>query len=300
MRLRSLRDDDFEAVYDLYTAVETVAYGQVETTRDDLRTWFTAPTVDVETDVRLAFDGDELVGYVDVDRVEADPTRWWIDVRVRPDREPAVLVPALLEWACVRAREGGIVRVWTPSTLGEMRAAFERLAFTRTRASYRMEIALAGELPTPQLPAGVEVRTAADADLRVAWEVHQESFEDSWEHTREDFDEWRHWLVDSAGFDPTLWFIAWERDRAIGVSLCRERNAIGWIGILGVRSASRRQGVGRALLLHSFAELARRGFTRAGLGVDAESLTGANRLYESVGMQVVRQLDFFEKQLPRR
>ena len=71
----------------------------------------------------------------------------------------------------------------------------------------------------------------------------------------------------------------------------------GWVGILGVLREWRRRGIGRALLLHAFHEFKRRGLPRAGLGVDAESLTGANRLYESAGMHVVRQLDFFEKQL---
>jgi mycothiol synthase len=75
------------------------------------------------------------------------------------------------------------------------------------------------------------------------------------------------------------------------------RDGVGWVGILGVLRDWRRRGIGRALLLHSFDEFRRRGLPRAGLGVDAESLTGANRLYESVGMHVVRRLDFFDKQL---
>ena len=39
----------------------------------------------------------------------------------------------------------------------------------------------------------------------------------------------------------------------------------------------------------------RRGFRRASLGVDAESLTGAHKLYESVGMRVERRFDIYEK-----
>jgi ribosomal protein S18 acetylase RimI-like enzyme len=53
--------------------------------------------------------------------------------------------------------------------------------------------------------------------------------------------------------------------------------------------------LGRALLLHAFAELRRRGFRRAGLGVDAESLTGAHKLYESAGMHVEARFDVYEK-----
>ena len=55
--------------------------------------------------------------------------------------------------------------------------------------------------------------------------------------------------------------------------------------------------VASAMLACAFDEFARRGYARAELGVDADSLTGANRLYEAAGMHVVRQTDFFEKTL---
>jgi mycothiol synthase len=296
MTLRTMRSEDFDAVCDLYASVEQAAYGWAETTAEELRTWLTAPTINVETDVRLAFEGEELVGYVDVDRVEAEPPRWWSDVRVRPGRDAGALVPDLLAWATERASEGGIQRVWAPSTLGDMRAAFERLGFERVRASYRMEIDLASELP-PVSAEGVDIRPAREGEERVAYAIHQQSFQDSWEHIEEPYDEWKHYLVEQESFDRGLWFVAWDGDRAAGVALCRVRDGIGWIGILGVLREWRRRGIGRALLLHAFHEFKRRGLPRAGLGVDAESLTGANRLYESAGMHVVRQLDFFEKQL---
>jgi ribosomal protein S18 acetylase RimI-like enzyme len=57
----------------------------------------------------------------------------------------------------------------------------------------------------------------------------------------------------------------------------------------------RRRGLGRALLLQAFAAFRERGLARAALGVDAESLTGANRLYESAGMHVAARFDIYEK-----
>ena len=56
-------------------------------------------------------------------------------------------------------------------------------------------------------------------------------------------------------------------------------------------------GLGEALLLHSFAEFRRRGYSRATLGVDATSPTGATRLYERAGMRVYRDTVFMEKRL---
>jgi hypothetical protein len=52
-----------------------------------------------------------------------------------------------------------------------------------------------------------------------------------------------------------------------------------------------------ALLQFSFNEFYRRGKKRAGLGVDASSLTNATRLYEKAGMQVTKQYDTYQLEL---
>jgi GNAT superfamily N-acetyltransferase len=73
------------------------------------------------------------------------------------------------------------------------------------------------------------------------------------------------------------------------MSLCFEKShddpGLGWVGTLGVCRPWRKRGLGLALLRHSFSELYRHGQRRIGLGVDAESLTGATRLYLKAGMQ---------------
>ena len=83
-------------------------------------------------------------------------------------------------------------------------------------------------------------------------------------------------------------------------AICRNeaRESCGYVGALGVRRAWRGRGYGRALLLHSFREFRRRGQPRVTLGVDAANPTGATRLYESVGMHVLREDVVWEKILP--
>jgi mycothiol synthase len=49
------------------------------------------------------------------------------------------------------------------------------------------------------------------------------------------------------------------------------------------------------LLQHSFGEFYKRGKRAAGLGVDAQNLTGALKLYEKAGMSVYRAYDTYEK-----
>ncbi len=57
----------------------------------------------------------------------------------------------------------------------------------------------------------------------------------------------------------------------------------------------RRRGIGHALLAHAFGAFAERGLARAGLGVDSESPTGANALYEDVGMSSTSRFDIYER-----
>jgi mycothiol synthase len=120
-----------------------------------------------------------------------------------------------------------------------------------------------------------------------------------WGHAHMSFEDWQHWFL-GENHDWSLFFLAEADGEAAGVALCRPKPTetdIGAIRVVGVRSGWRRQGVGRALMLHAFREFRRRGMRGASLGVDAESLTGAQRLYTSVGMHVDRESDIFEKRL---
>lgn len=297
MSLRPATRDDFDAIAELYeSGVEL--YEELAFEREELLLWLTSSRRDLARDVRLLFDGPRLVGYVDVDPTGENPVRWWCDVRLRPDADIAAVAPELLAWAETRAG-AGVLRTWSPRRLEALAHVYESRGMRRIRASYRMEIDL-DELEDPVYPAGIDVRTLAQGEERVAYEVHDETFVDSWDHVTEPYEEWLHYLVEAESFDPTIWFLAWDGAEPAGVAICRLRDGLGWVAVLGVRRAWRKRGLGRALLLHAFHEFRRRGLKRAGLGVDAESLTGAHRLYESVGMRVVRQLEFYEKPLEGR
>jgi mycothiol synthase len=210
----------------------------------------------------------------------------------------------LAAWAERRAAE--LVRsparvfanAWSENEKGKR--LFERRGFRLVRHSYRMAIDLDSEPALPVWPDAVSVRTLQPGDERTFYEVHQETFEDHWEHTRRAYDEWAHWMLAPERFRPELWFLALDDDEPAGVSICFPddvKEDVGWVAILGVRRPWRRRGVGRALLLHSFAEFGGLGFRRVQLGVDADSLTGAVRLYEAAGMHVVHRFDSYEKAL---
>jgi ribosomal protein S18 acetylase RimI-like enzyme len=169
-----------------------------------------------------------------------------------------------------------------------------------------MNISLADEPPPVIWPEGITVRTFADLpDLRAVCLADNDAFRDHRGHVEGDLDErvtrWQHFLDNDPDFDPELWFLAMDGDEIAGVSLCEshlgEDRTIGLVDALGVRRPWRRRGLGLALLLHSFHALRRHGKTTATLGVDAQSLTGATRLYEKAGMTVYRRMTMMEREL---
>lgn len=294
MKLRSYADTDFQEVHALLDEVNRrdrgEPYGEAE-----LRTWLTTPTLNQATDIRLAERGGRIVGYADVD-AEGEPPLWWSDFQVRPGEDVHEVGAALMAWLDERTN-GERVRVWASAANAPLRQAFEDAGFGLRRHSYSMETAL-DDLQDPVWPEGVTVRTYREGDGPLTYELNREVWLDTWSPLEEPYESWAHWTLESEYHDPELWFMAEAGDEVCGFALCMRsdrREDTGWVSTLGVRRPWRRRGLGEALLRHAFRAFADKGLTRAGLGVDAESPTGATRLYERVGMRVYHELVFYER-----
>lgn len=278
--LRPPREEDLPEVTRLM-AVHWPEPVDEETVRRD----WTSPRVDLDHDARLGEGCYCLVEPLGEERV-------WLDVRGAPTTE-------LLDWAETRATEvGSRILSGSWSTNETLLRELERRGFELVRHSQRMEIDLRQPTREPDWPAGIELRTFREGDERAVYETEHEAFRDSWEPEDETFEEWSHWMLEPPAFAPDLWLLAWGGESLAGVALCHAhpgRSELGWIRVVGVRRHWRRRGLGTALLLHAFAALRERGFAHAGLGVDAASPTGANRLYENAGMHVVARFDVYEK-----
>jgi ribosomal protein S18 acetylase RimI-like enzyme len=301
VELRAPTLDDVEALTELVNRDADELYGEPEETVESMTPWLTGPGLDPASDARIAVEDGEVRGYVDID-ADPDPV-YWVDLRVPPSEDAAVR-EALQDWAESEAVErsgrkpGSVARFFTASTDAPTKRLLEKRGYRLIRHSYRMRIDFEGDTPEPEWPDGVTARSGTAGDAQAAYETQQETFRDSWAFNPTPMDEWAHWMTNYESFDPALWFIAEEGDEIAGVSLCRFHEAddsLGYVRVLGVRRPWRRRGLGKALLLHSFRELQARGATAMALGVDAESLTGAHKLYESVGMEVVRTNDIYEK-----
>jgi mycothiol synthase len=294
--LRPPGEDDFDAVLALMNASQLAAFGEADVTAEELRTWLTTPDVVPERDIRLLEQNGRLVGYADVDFAEATG-RWWCDVKIDPEIDVDSALEHLVGWLEQRA-DAGVLRVWTSASDARTTGGFKRLGFEEQRHSYRMEISLEGEEREPTWPDGIALREYRSEDERLVYDIVVEVWLDASDPIEDTFDEWRHWTTKRESFDPTLWFLAFDGEDVAGLLLCRDDDtdpSAGYVAVLGVRRPWRRRGLGEALLLQAFATFRARGYTRATLGVDASSPTGATRLYERAGMTVYRDTVFLER-----
>lgn len=297
MTLRPPRDDEFDAMLELMNAHQLAAFGEADATAEDLRLWLTTPYVEVENDVRVLERDGRLIGYADVDGTREEPPTWSCDVKVAPDADADDVMATLVSWLDERAQKGRL-RVWTSETDARITDAFRAHGFESARHSYRMEIDLTGEPRDPVWPDGMDVRSVREDEHERVYDAVVEVWQDTSDPMDETFGEWAHWMTKAESFDPALWFLAFAGDELAGFSLSKQSSIdpnAGYVATLGVRRPWRKQGLGEALLLHSFAAFRDRGWRRGTLGVDASSPTGATRLYERAGMRVYRDTAFFER-----
>jgi mycothiol synthase len=192
----------------------------------------------------------------------------------------------------------GLARMHTFAPPEDTAAAelFRSRGYREVRRFYEMAIELAREPVVPELPAPLVLEPFRDEDARAFHAAMHESFQDHWEWHGTPFEEW--WEL-RRGHDRDaqgpLWFVVRDGDELAAVVRNEAREAAGYVGLLGVRRPWRGRGLGKALLYRTFAEFWRRGLRRVTLGVDAESPTGATKLYESVGMTVESSSVVFEK-----
>lgn len=286
--IRAVGLDDLESVTELFNDHSGRLYGVADDTAEDILQFWQSPDVDLEQDVIVAEAADgSIVGYGDIGETGGTI---WLDIRAF-DPEPERALLESLEHVAGKKRPSARLLGFVSEKDEDLRRVYEASGYKVVRHSYRMEVDLDEPPGDPGPPPGVEIRTMRDDELEQVYEVHEQSFEDAWMHSREPFEQWQHWFVKEPTFDPSLWFVAVADGELVGVSICRRRETeegLGWVRILGVLRSHRRRGIGEALLRHTFAEFARRGFERVGLGVDAESPTGAVALYERAGMHVAR------------
>ena len=216
----------------------------------------------------------------------------------------------MLQWAEQRAMKAvdGLApdlrfapRVGIYHQATESQKLFEDMGYGYIRSFYEMLIEMDSIPPEPLWPEGITSRTYnPETDAEAVYRADEDIFQDHFGYVEQPFEEgferFIHMMTGHNEFDSSLWYLAMEispqgyGNEIAGICLCRPHAYvnpdIGYVSSLGVRRSWRKRGLGLAFLQHAFGEFYRRGKRKVSLGVDAENLTGALRLYEKAGMHI--------------
>jgi mycothiol synthase len=174
-------------------------------------------------------------------------------------------------------------------------ALFTGRGYDAVRFGYAMVRPNLDPVSEASLPDGLEIRPVREEDLRPIWDAAVEAFRDAWGFREPGENEYERFTSDPIESDRTLWRVAWDGDEVAGQVrgfINHDENERfgqkrGWVENISVRRPWRRRGLARALIASTIDALRDRGMTEAALGVDTQNVTGALRLYESVGFRPV-------------
>jgi GNAT superfamily N-acetyltransferase len=289
LEFREARSEDAAAVAELCNAFERAFSDEpeLESEEDILRWWRQ------ECESWLVLDDGTLVG---VAYLRRRGERWDGDGYVHPDAFGRGVGTAIAEWLETRARALGSAEARTAILAQDERAAciLRSRGFAPIRTFLRMMIELDGDPALPRWPDGYAVASLEPGEERELYDVLEDAFVDHWDHNVRTYDEW----MATRKIDHEICFLVRSSGEIAAGALCTVDDfGTGWVDILGTRREHRRKGLGEALLRQAYHGLYGRGLRKVGLGVDAESPTGATRLYERVGMHVTSRIDLYAKTL---
>lgn len=301
---RPVTEADLEPLVAMLNACSQALHGRDNHTLENWQQELRVKGFNPETDTLLVLAPDgEVAAFAEV--FDLAPH---VDIemygQVHPAHRGRGLGTALVAWAEQRARQGiakapanarVCLTAWVNALDIATNTLLEANALRVVRANHRMIIELDDAPPAaPAWPAGVSVRAFVPGqDERATFTAIRAAFRDHWGFVERPFEEaldrWVSNFRSDPQWDPGLWWLAVDAaGEVVATSLTRLRGwdepEWSWIYSLGVTRPWRKRGLAHALLQHSFRELHARGSRKVALGVDAENLTGALRLYEHVGM----------------
>ena len=316
--IRPYREGDISAIVDLINAVDSAYKLGEGTSAQELAVRFESPR-SVPTRQVVIAGGTGVPGLPDgmaagygrvtyEDDHPANERMYYANVTVHPAAEGMGLehVIATKLFEIIRGYETdteippmkkAVLNAWTREEVIPIRLFWESMGLKEARRFWVMARNLHDPIDEPQLIEGINIRNyVRPDDNRRAMIAFDNSFSDHWDHHPPEEEEWDYWMNLAETRPDLSWLAEVESEPGTigGFCICginedenkRKGVSEGWIHILGTTREWRRVGLGRALVLHGLHSLREAGLDTALLGVDSESPTGANRLYESVGFRV--------------
>jgi len=302
---REVGPDDLAAVLALVAASGEAVLGYPDVVEEEI----VADLARKGTEHRGWYDDDgTLVGYGWVRHVETSETIE-VDAYVHPAHDER-LGDVIVGWAADRGRKlAGSVGHDHAFLDGNAyrqddrtRGWFERAGFTVATTFTRMRIDLDGPVEVPTYE-GVTVRVAANTeeDRRLAYEIREEAFTEHYGFVAMPYETFVTRL-DENGEGWTSMLLAELDGVPVGVLVASRQfepdQDAGYVRTLAVLASGRGRGVAKALLRTYFDLCQRAGRAAVLLHVDVANVTGALRLYESVGMRSVLEIDAWANRVP--
>jgi mycothiol synthase len=294
-RLRAATPADADAVFAVVDARAQADGVLPHYSAADLPREWALPGVDLARDSWVVEDAEGIAA-----AAWLVPEPPYAEVCVHPRASGRGIGSALRPAIEARAVEKGVGRLIqaVSSTDEPGRALLEAAGYAEAHRYTFMQVELEGPPAKPRLPDGIAVRAFEPGrDDRAVFDVDAAAFAGAPDLIPQPFDAWRVEHVQAAAVRPQASPLAWAGDELAGFALNQMRApGLGYVEILAVDAAWRGRGLGRALLLHSFAELAAIGARAVGLGVAGHN-ERARGLYESVGMRPRYVMLRYEKRL---
>lgn len=293
---RALHPDD---MHEIARLVNRCALGGEGTTEDvspqALSDQISYPRIDRERDLRVWERAGEIAAFA---RLTIEPVgdelqgRLYYSIRTHGD---AALEREIVGWASGRMLEVAgkrPVRIVHAISVRdpERSARLQALGFSVHRRYLDMIRSLAEPIAEPALPPGHTLRPCRGAEDAARYvELFNESFVDTRDFAPLIVADFLH-DIQSPGYradrDPVI-----ESPDGLLVGFCffevdEGTPHLGMINSIGVRRGCRRRGLGEVLLLSALRRLQGDGVAEVHLRVDADSRTGATRLYARAGFSL--------------
>ena len=315
LSIRPATWEDLQPTVDFLNATDAYDVGKRNFDADEVAMDWKKPGF-MQDSTRLIFnEANEIVGYGEAFHQGRPPVKTIVFGRTHPAYRGQGIGSYLLNWG-----EGVALsdlekcppsaRIYlstlTVATIEPAIALFEGFGMHPVRMYIRMQLDLQNWDRAPQFPSQVSVRTYRhDEDLIPLHDAYEDAFANIWGHpphsVKDGTAKIRGWVENYAGFDDSLWLLAWDGQEIAGFIIAAE-NAGDFedsseIWELGVRQRWQKRGLGKALLYKSFQVLKQRGKRSVILDADAEPDSGKTGFYEKAGMTAMTQRLQYEKTL---
>ena len=314
---RPLTPDDVDAVAALLQAAEKVDDTGENFEADDLTEWWVNELVDLSRDgLAVCTEDGDLVGY---GSAIAPPTfrdafSVYLEGRVHPEHRRRGIGRALLAWQLERGAEihaerhpeaPGRLAVGVFESMPSLEAIVAAEGLEALRWYRLMERPLT-DLPAPVAVDGVElVPFTWDRDDEVR-RAHNAAFTRHHGSSERDPASWQVMFTGQGAFRPDLSVLVLQGGAVVAYALVyvyeSDTRATGvreaHFGQIGTLPAARGRGLATAAIVQAMRTAAAADCQKAGLQVDSDNVTGALRLYESLGFAVRRTQVSWSRALP--